>query len=256
MVYSYNSSLDELSRNILLYLDDLGGTATSSQLKDHLDGISTNHLNYRATEKLAPSGLIETHQPMPESGTIPPKQYSLTEEGKETVEKLREEETNHHSLTSRIDDLENRIECLEETINALETKVEEDSIGHAASKGSSEIVEMQTELQSVQSILEGIRSDPLFQEPVRQQLDACRIGFPAFKRVLIEEYGQERIQDIYEQTVNSLDITLLTETTPEGALPQSTSPERESALNRSSDQSESSGENNPTSEETTDKSDS
>ena len=96
--------LDRMTMKALRLLDEHGGVATTSELKNVMGLDDTDDLNYRKREYLEPAGLIETHQPKPDSpGKFPPAEWRLTEKGSGVVDELQSEETDRRDIAERVE---------------------------------------------------------------------------------------------------------------------------------------------------------
>ena len=82
--------LDTMSVRIIKALDDHGGSATTSELRNILGHEHTSHLHHRKVEYLEPHHLIDIHQPQDDSpGPSPPQEWSLTDNGLEILEEIK-----------------------------------------------------------------------------------------------------------------------------------------------------------------------
>jgi DNA-binding MarR family transcriptional regulator len=87
------ADLDWMSRGILTGLNEAGGTADTTEIRTKLGVKGTGSINHRIDDYLKPAELIETLRPEPDKGRSRPKVLSLTSEGEEMVEMIREVES-------------------------------------------------------------------------------------------------------------------------------------------------------------------
>jgi uncharacterized coiled-coil protein SlyX len=115
--------LDWKSQTIIQAIHRLGGTATTTEIKENTGLDSNDDINYRyrrATNALEPHGLIDVTDPLDSSQRNPPFEATLTEKGETLAKRLVDRNEGPNTLS-----LEDRFEKIETTLNSLETTVDE-----------------------------------------------------------------------------------------------------------------------------------
>ena len=122
---STDSPLDWKSQAILVALDDAGGSATTTEVRN-LTGLDNNDIiRYRFSEKLEKQGLIETTRGDTDGTRLAPTVATLTEQGQERATRLdKERETTM--------DLSDEVEQLRADVTSLQTQFEEPAGSPAA----------------------------------------------------------------------------------------------------------------------------
>lgn len=111
-----NMGIDIKSQAFLRAVYDAGGEAATTRIRDRT-GLKGHERNYRF-DKLAEQGFIEVSKKEPPyEGPNAPKVATLTRRGEEEVESGIDDEANEflveNEVTSRVDELEERVELLE-----------------------------------------------------------------------------------------------------------------------------------------------
>jgi DNA-binding PadR family transcriptional regulator len=182
-----------MSLKILEALNEHGGVATSTELKNVLGHDSTRLVNYRKDKYLKPAGLIDTRQPEEDdSGGIPTLEWSLTEKGLETLEELDESSEEYRDLGDRVGLLEDQVGGMLETLE----EIQEEGIHTGSDTGSDEqVMELIEAVERVESRLDEIESNPIFDEEMQTQLNAIMIFAGISKDTFIEERGGDYLDE-------------------------------------------------------------
>lgn len=162
-------TLDWKSEAILVALDETGGEATTTQVRD-LSGMEKNdHVLYRFREKLVPAGLVETEEGEATDTPIPPTVATLTDSGEEVATQLREKERG--AL-----DVGERIEQVAADVNQLESRIE--SIEGDGEGGDGNRPTVSEELESISEDVETLTN----------RLDALWEGMAVMRDYIQEEH--------------------------------------------------------------------
>ena len=110
------ADLDWMSRELLVNLDDADGTANTRELKQVIGIENTGSINHRLEDYLTPGQLVEEFHPEKRGVTTPPKVLSLTSQGEEVAEMIKqveagEDEEGQLPLDQRLDRLESGLEA-------------------------------------------------------------------------------------------------------------------------------------------------
>jgi len=205
--------LDVLGEEMLLALDQHGGSATTSEIREFLGIDSHTKINYRIREVLTPQDLITTHQPDGTPGNIPPKELTLTEKGSDVVDQLEQKQGRTENIADRLTRLEEQVQSLREENQHLRAQLDSQENSSPSTAPASEVSEediesLQEQVGSLAMQLEDLKEDLLFQDEIRRELDAVRTGTLAMRDLLIEEedaqqYITQRVEEYQDE------ITLL-----------------------------------------------
>jgi prefoldin subunit 5 len=209
--------LDRLSIEILKGLSELGGEATSVDLRKTLGVEKRQKLFYRFNEYLVPEGLVETRQPeKDEPGPHPPKIAVLTDYGQEYVEGL-----DHHVSTGEVADrlerLEEQVEGLRQENQALREENEElkavvdeadvESVTSRVTELTDDVDRLQAKMSNIQEAVGETQTHPLIQSrETAEGFDAMLVMVNACRRVIESEVedGEERFREELEAARTSL----------------------------------------------------
>jgi DNA-binding HxlR family transcriptional regulator len=190
-------NLDSMSVKILEVLENHGGTATTTEIKNSLGHETNNFVNYRKRAHLEPAGLIDTFQPESESpGNIPALEWSLTEKGLEFLEELDEDSRSPRDLGERVELIEDQISAIQESLAELDEGEKHNGTDDTESEQIMELIEA---VERVESRLDGIESNPIFDEDMQFQMDSI-MGFAG---VVKEDYLEEMEQDELSEQIKS-----------------------------------------------------
>ena len=186
-----------LSKEILSALENHGGEATSSEIREFLGVDNRSKINYRLREELEPRGLIDSHQPESGPGPIPPKELTLTDDGKRVLEEIEAEHQINRDIAERVEQLERQIE---------------DQPQHPSSVSQSDFEALQSRVNRLEKSMQRIKTDPLFDEDFRKNLDDMRVGVIAVTDFVIDEH--DAMDDLSELTAEyAEDLNLLRDET-------------------------------------------
>lgn len=185
--------LDRMSLKILESLNEHGGVATSTELKNVLGHDSTRLVNYRKDKYLEPAGLIDVHQPEEDSsGGIPTLEWSLTEKGLEVLEDLDESSKEYRDLGERVGLLEDQVDAVRETLE----EIQNGDIHTEFDTGESEqIMRLIERVEDLEARLDEIESNTIFDEEFQAQLNAIMTFAGIWKDEIIKEKGADFIDD-------------------------------------------------------------
>lgn len=188
------SELDQLSIRLLEVLEQSGGTATSSELKNIIGHDSTRRINYRKSEYLEPAGWIETTQPEPvEPGNFPPQEWSITEQGVEFLESREEYPDEYRDIGERVELLEDQLDGLQEQLTDVrESRERIEDI-------QSQLTELAAGLNEIEDVVNSLKNDALFQSEDRRRINAALIAGSIAMDVFEDEYGEETVSEWFDQ---------------------------------------------------------
>lgn len=131
---------DDLTLGILEELQRVGGSATTTELRRHLD-CDRHQLNYRRRRYLEPNGLVVSSDMEDEPGNLAPKKIEITGEGRAVIEYMvLDRPTEHKSWEQRVREIEDELgelnkeltnevvkhrQPLEDNVDELEGKLDE-----------------------------------------------------------------------------------------------------------------------------------
>lgn len=199
--------LDRQSEAILYAINDLEDNADVVETPDIRDLINLEgrSILYRIDRYLEPHGLVETEQPVSEGGPAPPKRIWLTDDGREFISLLEDGLGNEIAtgageriarLEDHLEGLQSEIISLKETVDALE----DGSVGGGQGGGDVDQDRVQQQISEIVMDLKEIREDPLLNDDnFRRQLDISRLGVLAFRDLLEDEFGEDRVEDYLDE---------------------------------------------------------
>lgn len=202
--------LDLLGVKILEALEEHGGEATSTDLRNYLGVEKRAKFNYRVREYLAPEGLIEATQPDPEPGNIPPQELRLTERGEQYLSEVDSEGLVPEGIVERLDRLEEQVDGLrsenkklreenEELKAAIEGSDVEQIVGRVQEL-TDDVDRLQTEMSNQQETLGELNANPVVSEDLaRVNLNTAFILGNALRELMIEEWGEDRVMGMVDQ---------------------------------------------------------
>jgi len=188
--------LDRKCVSILKSLDQHSGTATTTEIRTSTSVENRQEIHYRVNGMLEPRGFVTTYQPQGEPGKTPPKEYTLKDEGREVLETVLEEEQRDRDLGGRVRQLEDQVDTLEESL------VGPDNGGnHTGSdtEKDGQILELIEAVERVESRLDAIESNPIFDEDMQFQLDSI-MGFAGVAK---DDYLDEMEEDELSEQIQN-----------------------------------------------------
>jgi DNA-binding HxlR family transcriptional regulator len=195
--------LDRMSIRILEVLEDHGGTATTSEIKNVLGHEDTDLLNYRRRKYLAPAGLIDVYQPPSESpGPVPAQEWSLTEKGLDLLEDLEGSSEDYRDIGERVELVEDQLDAIQDTLAEIDS-----GANHTESDTDNpeQIMELIEAVERVESRLEEIESNPIFSKKMAIQLNSI-MGFAGIvKDDYLDEMGSEELSDQIEARMEKIE---------------------------------------------------
>jgi hypothetical protein len=193
--------LDQLAKQILVSLEEIGGESNSRELRGELNGVKHSPFNYRLTTYLEPLGLVETHQPEAKPGDIPPKEITLTESGRDFLENI--DGALGNGVEDRLAWAEEQIDMLKRENQELREKNREleaalEQAGTTDIQG--DLRNIKNRLDSMEDRIGKVEQDPAIQSNITSGLiNAGVILGNTSKRLLIEELGEDRVLNIRDQ---------------------------------------------------------
>jgi vacuolar-type H+-ATPase subunit I/STV1 len=202
--------LDLLGVKILEALEEHGGEATSTDLRNYLGVEKRAKFNYRVREYLAPEGLIEATQPDPEPGNIPPQELRLTERGEQYLSEVDSEGLVPEGIVERLDRLEEQVDGLrsenkklreenEELKAAIEGSDVEQIVGRVQEL-TNDVDRLQTKTGNLQDALGDLNSDPVVGSDFAPT--AINTGYllgNVARELLVEQVGEDRVEEVFDE---------------------------------------------------------
>lgn len=177
--------LDALCRDILYALEEHGGMADSSEIRQFIGLDSRTKLNYRITEYLSPNEFVETHQPPAKPGNIPPRELTLTEKGEQALDALTDAPVDRE-IADRVDTLENSLKNLQSQLADLQETTPAETTGGGVDAEA--LDDLQQQVANIAMELENLKNDKIFDPQLRNEIDASRIGVLAMRDYLYDKF--------------------------------------------------------------------
>ena len=195
--------LDRLSIEILKALSELGGEATSVDLRKSLGVDKRQKLFYRFTEYLVPEGLVETHQPeTDEPGPHPPKIVRITDYGQEYIQSV-DSGISTGEIAERLERLEQEVEGLRQENQELREVVEESDVEMVTGRVqelTDDVDRLQAKMSNLQDALGDLNSDPVIGSATAQNnINTGLVLGNALRELAIEEFGEDRVMDLISE---------------------------------------------------------
>lgn len=155
-------SLDWKAEVVLRTLSQLGGSATTSDIRDYSEIEDNDTILYRVNEKLEPAGYVQSSRVDTDEAIIPPKQIELTAKGEELAEKLQEDQDENltlKNLPDKVEQLSKQLNQAQSRLKTLEdqnTAPESSSEAPSSSDSSGEIATLREQIESQQEQLSRI----------------------------------------------------------------------------------------------------
>lgn len=182
------SELDWKSQAILQAVYDIGGTATTSEIKGDT-GIDNDDIHYRyrrARVALEPQGLIEVNDSRSTTPQRnPPFEVTLTEQGERLAERLIDRNEGD-SLS-----FEDRLEKIEATMNALEATVDEQCVDSETGEDSdvnARLTALEQRLDHLEEAVDGEYG--AWSAEAQQRYQVFTNGSQAMRDFLLDEHGE------------------------------------------------------------------
>lgn len=208
--------LDLLGVKILEALEEHGGEAPSTDLRNYLGVEKRARFNYRVREYLAPEGLIEATQPDPEPGNIPPQELRLTERGRQYLSEVDSEGLVPEGIVERLDRLEEQVDGLRSENKKLREENEElketirdsgvDTVVSRVPELTSDVDDLQVAVSNLQDALGDIQTHPVIEsQDVAAGLNGIIVMANACRRVIesevedgeaLIEYESEEVREL------------------------------------------------------------
>jgi len=200
--------LDPLCMEMLVAVDQHDGVASTREIRDFIGVDNTTRTNYRIREYLEPMGLVRVMEP---EFDVPPNELHLTDDGKEFLESVDESEQEiHRDIGERLGMVEEQLDGLQEQIMQVrESGVSQDSDTEKSAVGSDEIENLQKQISKIAAEVRDIKQSPLFDETIQKELDAGLIASGVAKKILIDEFGEDRYLEIWDQKEAELELLQL-----------------------------------------------
>lgn len=202
------TDLDQKSRDLLLALDQIEESVDPPTTPDLIEvtGIERAQIHYRLNEYLEPHSLVATHQPEGDPGSVPPKEIRLTDDGRELIEEL-DTGTDSGSVGDRLERIEERVDALQSTVQDLA-----DADRPTSTAGQDDIDSLQEQVANLAMEVEELKDDPIFDDAVRGEIDATRVGVLALRDYLYSKFDdaeQEcaQLAEQYKKEIEPLDQT-------------------------------------------------
>jgi DNA-binding PadR family transcriptional regulator len=195
--------LDQKCIAILKSLDRHDGTATTTEIRTSSSVETRQEIHYRVDGSLEPRGFVTTHQPQGEPGKTPPKEFTLTDDGREVLETVADREQLNDNLGGRVQQLEDQMDAV------LERLDESDEVGkHNGSDTveSEQIMELIEAVERAESRLDEIESNPIFDEDMQAQLNAVMIFSGISKDTYVEERGDDYLDEQWPEKREKLQL--------------------------------------------------
>lgn len=206
------SQLDETALQILVLLDEMGGSASASELREMLGHPSTDRINHHRYQNLEPLDLIECESPEPpEPGKLPAFIWELTEKG----ELVAEEYDQGPDLA-----VDERLDTLEEQVAGLRGSVQEvkETVDRGGTVGKDEIADLTEDVNQLQRHmntvvddlsemnrrLSRLEKDSLFGPEMRNQINGAIAMTKVSNQILKREYGESNVKAGFENQLNSI----------------------------------------------------
>lgn len=182
--------LDWLCIDILKSLDQHGGTATTTEVRDSTGAEDRFKIHYRVDGTLEPSNFITTHQPEGGPGKTPPKELTITEDGQEVLMVVNEEEEFDRDLAERVENLEGRLDTTQNQIEEINQKLDNLDIDR--------FMDLAEAVNDLESRVGQMESDPVFEAGIQKRLSVAM----AMAGVLKDEWVEKRGKDEVNQLLN------------------------------------------------------
>lgn len=179
--------LDWLCVDILKAIAQHGGTATTTEVRDAAGAETRFKVHYRVNGTLEPSGFVSTHQPEGGPGKTPPKELTITEAGEEVLGVVSEEEKLDQDLAERVDNLEGRVDAMQGQLTEINQKLDNLNVD-----GFMDLIETVEELESA---VDEVRSDLIFDERLRKQLNSTQAVAGLVKDDWVDERGGKEVSN-------------------------------------------------------------
>jgi len=106
--------------------------------------------------------------------------------------------------------VEEQLDGLQEQIMQVrESGVSQDSDTEKSAVGSDEIENLQKQISKIAAEVRDIKQSPLFDETIQKELDAGLIASGVAKKILIDEFGEDRYLEIWDQKEAELELLQL-----------------------------------------------
>lgn len=195
--------LDRLCIEILEVLEQHDGSARTPELRESTSADTRYKIHYRVDGTLEPQGFIEVKTPrQSEPGKIPAKHMILTDEGQAVLEDLDRDAGGPVSeeVVERVGALETQLNELQDQIAELQDQIE----GGGVSVSDDDL---QRQVTEVASDLNSLKESPLFEDDdIRSNLNGSIIMSAVSKQLLIKEFGEDRVRDLFTEMEESMSL--------------------------------------------------
>jgi hypothetical protein len=201
--------IDTLGIEILKAIMAHDGTSDSTALREYLGLDGRSRFNYRIDEYLEPNGLVDTHQPDPKPGMYPPKEISITEAGKEYLEKV-DEDGESRGVVERLERLEEQVDGLRRENQELREQnaelteaIAESNVDMVVSRVpelEGDVDALQSKVGNLQDALGDLNSDPVVGNDFAPT--AINTGFllgNVARELLVEQVGEDRVAEVLDK---------------------------------------------------------
>lgn len=202
-------SLDQKRKSIeiLQALALEGGEANTTVLRKATEFDDRHKVTYRVNEYLEPAGLVDTHQPEGDGSRVnPPKEMTLTEDGREFVETI-DEQGLYGQIADRLDRLEKQVDGLRQENRELREENEElkaaiegsdvETVTSRVKELTDDVDRLQAKMSNMQEAIGETQTHPLIQSrETAEGFDAMLVMMNACRRIIEEEIedGEARLE--------------------------------------------------------------
>lgn len=196
--------LDRLCVEVLKGLESHGGEATTSELRDVTSAERGYLILYRVDGKLEEEGYVESFQPDGGAGENPPREITLTDEGREVLKDILEAESDspHREIGERLESVEDQLESLQSRLGEIENDDMSQDVDTDIQK---QITAIADGVNDLESRVETIEENAIFNSEMQAQLNSAIWMGSVAKDLLSEEFGEERVMEMVNEKMGQFE---------------------------------------------------